>query len=85
MRSRMFSGRRCWTAVDDEAGMGVEMATRTQSSMEIDDAGDRRSFERDGDGGVVQVAVEAAAQVGDRLDAMEDGRGEQEGEDGERG
>ena len=50
-----------------------------------DQAGDGGCFQRDGDRGVVDVAVQAAAEMGDGLDAMEDGGGQQEGEDGERG
>ena len=49
------------------------------------DAGDGDRFQGNGDGHTPQVAMEAGAQMGDGLDAMQDSRGQKEGEDGKRG
>ena len=74
MRSRIFCGMRCWTASETRPGMGVEMATRMQSNTETMRPAMAAASERDGDRRVEKVAVQtAAAQVGDDLDAMEDG------------
>ena len=80
MRSRICVGIRCCTAYGHETGKRSRDGDQHPEQDREDEAGDGGGFERDGDRGVVEVAVQAAAEVGDGFDAMQDCGGEQEGE-----
>ena len=65
----------------DRGGDGDQEAEQNRD----DDAGDGDRFQGNGDGRIQQMTVEAGAQVGDGLNPVQDRRGQEEGEDGERG
>src|ERR1017187_1458370 len=71
--------------VCEQAGDGGGDGNQDPEQERDDEAGYGRRFQRDGNRRVVEVAVESVAEVSDGLDAVQDGRGEQEGKDRERG
>ena len=85
MRSRMCGGMRCWTMLAEEAGEGRGDGDQNPEQDRDEQAGDGGGFERDGDGvGLMEIVERAGCRGGRCLDAVEDGGGQQEGEDGER-